>query len=67
MKKNVGIIDQTIRFLIAFLAVLLYFADCINGWLALSLFVLLALTTLANFCPIYGLLKFNTRKDKSEL
>ncbi len=65
MKKNVGIIDQTIRFLTAFTAVLLYFADCISGLLAVSLFVLLALTTLVNFCPIYGLLKLSTKKDKS--
>lgn len=65
MKKNVGIIDQTIRFLIAFVAILLYFADCISGLLAVSLFVLLAVTALVNFCPIYGLLKLSTKKDKS--
>lgn len=63
MKKNVGITDQVIRFLIAFLAVLLYFADCVSGWLTVSLFVLLAFTTLVNFCPIYTLLKLSTKKD----
>ncbi|HOZ75420.1 MAG TPA: DUF2892 domain-containing protein [Flavobacterium sp.] len=67
MKKNVGIIDQAIRFLIAFTAVLLYFADCISGLLAVSLFVLLALTAMVNFCPLYTLLKISTKKDKSEL
>ena len=30
MKRNVGVKDQFIRFGIAFIAVLLYFADCIS-------------------------------------
>jgi len=35
--------------------------------LAVSLFVLLALTAMVNFCPLYTLLKISTKKDKSEL
>ena len=65
MKKNVGVKDQFFRFGIAFIAVLLYFADCISGIVALSLFAILALTALLNFCPLYGLFGFNTFKKEN--
>ena len=65
MKKNLGIIDQVIRFLIAFVTVVLYLSDTINGRLALILFIALATTALLKFCPVYSLLRFNTLKKGS--
>lgn len=65
MKKNVGSTDQFLRFLIAFVALSLYFADVINLWLALLLLVVLMATALFNFCPLYNFLGINTRKNKT--
>jgi len=65
MKKNVGVKDRFIRFGIAFIAILLYFADCISGTAALLSFAILALTALLDFCPLYGLFGINTIKKEN--
>lgn len=67
MTKNMGTADKTIRILAAILIVILYFTGQISGTLALILgiaAVLMLLTSLVSFCPLYGLLKCSTRKDK---
>ena len=64
MKKNIGNSDKFIRFVIAFVTLLLYFADAINGWITAALFVLLMATALFNFCPLYRLLRINTRHTR---
>lgn len=64
MKKNVGTKDQVIRFLIAFVVASLYLADCINGFITAILLVILSITALLNFCPLYSLFRVNTRQRR---
>lgn len=64
MKKNLGTIDQLVRFVIAFIALSLYLADCISGWLALLLLGVLMTTTLFKFCPLYSIFNINTIKKR---
>lgn len=63
MKKNIGATDKTIRIVIASLVGILYFTDVISGMLALVLgvaAVLLLVTSVINFCPLYALVGTNT-------
>lgn len=67
MKKNVGTLDLVIRILIAVVVVALYFTHVISGTLAIILLVVavvLVLTSILNFCPIWQMLGINTRKEK---
>ncbi len=67
MKKNMGIVDVTIRIVIAFVLIGLYFESLISGTLAIVLLILAGiffLTSLIGFCPFYVLLGINTRKKK---
>ena len=64
MRKNIGTSDKFIRFIIAFIVLSLYLANVINGWIAVALFVLLMVTALFNFCPLYRLLNISTRNPK---
>jgi hypothetical protein len=69
MKKNVGKIDTWIRILIALAVLLLYYFDVISGTLAIILLVagiVLLLTSLFGFCPLYSILKINTCKKEKE-
>jgi hypothetical protein len=65
MKKNMGVIDKIVRlFLVALIAVL-YFTHTIGGLAAIILGVLavvLLLTSLVSFCPLYRLLGISTAK-----
>lgn len=56
MKKNMGMADRIIRFLIAAVIVVLYLTNVISGTLAIVLLVLAAifvLTSFISFCPLY--------------
>lgn len=67
MKKNMGTIDKVIRILFAVVVAVLYFTHVISGTLGTVLLVvggILFLTTLINFCPIYGMLGLSTRKTE---
>jgi len=67
MKKNVGQIDKLIRVLIALVIALLYYFEVISGTLALVLAIfaiILLITSLINFCPLYSIFKVNTSKTK---
>ena len=67
MKKNVGKIDTWIRILIALLILVLYYFDIISGTVAIVLLVagiVLLLTSLLGFCPLYSILKINTCKKE---
>jgi hypothetical protein len=67
MKKNMGSLDKSIRFLLAIVFAYLYFSDTVTGVLG---YVLLAfgsifiLTSLVSFCPLYTFLGINTCKTK---
>jgi hypothetical protein len=63
MNKNVGSTDKIIRLVIALVLVGLYYAGTITGtWgiVALVAAVILAVTSLVNFCPLYTILGINS-------
>jgi hypothetical protein len=65
MKKNMGSIDRTIRFLLAVLVALLYLTDQISGTAAIVLgifAVVFFFTGFIGFCPLYSPFKFMTIK-----
>lgn len=67
MNKNIGIVDKAIRILIAFVIVGFYVANIVNGVFAIVLLVLavvLLLTALIRFCPLYWLFGINTWNKK---
>ena len=56
MKKNMGSLDKTIRILLVIAIGVLYYTKVIEGTLALILgafAVVLLLTSLISFCPLY--------------
>ena len=65
MKKNVGNADKLVRILIAIAIVILYYTNIITGMVAIVLMALgivLLLTVLFNFCPLYTLFGIKTCK-----
>lgn len=60
MKKNVGKNDRTIRLVVALVLVLVYFFALPNIWL-LVVAALMGISAALNFCPLYTLLKLNTK------
>lgn len=67
MKKNMGIADKLIRVIIAGGIGILYYLNYITGTLALILMavaIILLITSLINFCPLYKILGTNTCKVK---
>lgn len=69
MKKNLGQIDTWIRILIAVAILVLYYYNIISGTLAIILLVagiVLLLTSLFKFCPLYFLLRINTCGKEKE-
>lgn len=68
VKKNVNSIDKVIRILLAIVLGVLIFTSQVTGILAIVfgvLAVVLVLTSVLSFCPIYALLNLSTIK-KSE-
>lgn len=69
MKPNVGNLDKIIRILLAALGLVLYFTHVVTGTLGivvLVIAVLLVVTSLMGFCPLYPLLKISTLKKKDK-
>ena len=67
MKKNVGNADKGFRVLLAIVVALLYYFEVIEGTLAYILMgfaIILLITSLINFCPLYTLFGINTCKIK---
>lgn len=63
MKKNLGNIDRIIRIIILVIVGILYFTGTISGTLGIVLLVIgvvLGLTSIIGFCPIYALLGINS-------
>ena len=68
MKKNINTTDSIIRLLLAVVIAVLYFTRQIEGTLAAVLgitAIVLAVTAVINFCPIYHLLGFSTAKKSA--
>ena len=69
MKKNMGIIDRVLRFVLAVIIAVLYFTNSINGIIAIILgiiAIIFLLTSLIGICPAYIPLKINTVRKKSK-
>jgi len=67
MNKNMGGTDKIIRVILAALVGVLYYLDYISGTLAYVLMgvaIILLITSLVNFCPLYRLLGINTCRIK---
>ncbi len=67
MKKNVGFADKIFRVVLAVVIALLYYFDVVGGTLGLVfviLAIILLLTSLLNFCPLYRIFGCNTCKIK---
>jgi hypothetical protein len=67
MKNNMGSIDRIIRAVVAVLLGVLIFTNVISGTLAVVLgviAVILLVTALLGFCPLYTLFGWSTKKGK---
>lgn len=67
MKANIGSSDKLIRLALAIVLILLFYKEIVTGTLgvvALILALVLTITSLINFCPLYTLFKINTAKKK---
>ena len=65
MKKNMGIIDRTIRILLAAAVTLFYFTGQLTGIAAVvlaAIAVIFILTSVIGVCPLYYPLGISTRK-----
>jgi hypothetical protein len=63
MKKNVGNMDKAIRIAVAVIAAVLYLTETVGGLpgiIMLAAGVILALTSVVGFCPMYTVLGINT-------
>lgn len=63
-----GGMDRIVRFIVAAVVAVLYFAGMIQGTLAyvlLGLAGIFVLTSFISFCPLYALVGLNTCKTKS--
>lgn len=63
MKMNVGTLDRVLRVLIGVVLAVLYFNGTVAGGLGVTLLVVglvLILTALFKFCPIYRVLGLNS-------
>jgi hypothetical protein len=67
MKKNIGSLDSNIRITLAIVLSLLFLGKFIVGALGLVVFIVgivLLLTSLINFCPLYSCLVLQQKKRK---
>jgi hypothetical protein len=65
MKKNMGMADKAIRFILAIIVGVLYYTNVINGTLAIVLgllAVVFILTSFMSFCPLYLPFGITTRR-----
>ncbi len=69
MKANIGSTDKLIRLLLAIVLILLFYFEILTdtfGIIALIAALVLTVTSLINFCPLYTFLKINTTKTKEK-
>ena len=67
MVKNESLIDRVIRIALALVIAILYFSGTISGAIGIILLIValvLLLTGIVGFCPLYALLKISTFKQK---
>ncbi|MDG1572214.1 DUF2892 domain-containing protein [Robiginitalea sp. M366] len=69
MKKNMGMADRVIRFIVAAIFAVLYFTGTVTGTPGIILLVLAGvflLTSFVSFCPLYAPFGINTCPTKHE-
>lgn len=66
MKTNVGLIDRIVRLAIAAAAIWLFFTGVRPAWewVTLVVGVILGVTALVGYCPLYTVLHIHTNKGK---
>ena len=67
MKKNMGVLDRTIRIIIGLVAGLFVYLGYVTGvysFVLLAISGILLLTSVVSFCPLYGLLGVYTCTTK---
>jgi hypothetical protein len=67
MKKNVGSVDKIFRIILAAVVAILYFTGILSGTVGIVLLILaviLVLTSMISFCPIYFPFGISTAKKK---
>lgn len=65
MKQNMGNLDRIIRFIVVIAVIILLWAEVIKGTFATILgiiAIILVITSITGFCPLYVPLKISTRK-----
>lgn len=65
MKINMGNTDKIVRVAAAAIIAVLFLTGVVKGTLGIVLLIIavvLAATSLTGFCPLYSLLRINTRK-----
>ena len=70
MKKNMSLVDRSIRTVLAVVIAILYFTNQISGIAAivLGLFaVVFLLTSFMSFCPLYAPFKLSTIKKSDKV
>jgi hypothetical protein len=67
MKTNVGLIDRIVRLAIMAAAIWLFFTGMrpVWEWAALVVGVVLGVTAVVSFCPLYSVLNIHTNKNKA--
>lgn len=68
LNKNMGMLDRTIRLVIAAVIAVLYFTGNLSGLAAIILGILAVIfvvTSLVSFCPLYLPFGLSTRKQSS--
>jgi len=69
MKKNMGSYDKLIRLGIAIVLIILYYKDVLIGTfgiIALIAALILTLTSLISFCPIYTIFGISSLKNEEK-
>jgi hypothetical protein len=69
MKKNMGSNDKLIRLMIAIVLIIFYYKGILAGTpgiIALALALVLTVTSLISFCPLYTLFGINTCKKEEK-
>ena len=69
MKANIGSLDKLIRLGLAIVLIILFYNSTLTGTLgivALLIALILTITSLLNFCPLYSIFKIKTNTKKEE-
>jgi len=70
MIRNIGSADSLIRMIVAAAFAVLYFTNAVTGTLGIAMLIVagaLTITGLVGFCPLYSILRINTRNKNKEI